>query len=115
MNRDHIDFTKTGKCCLCGEEKQLSEAEIGRFGKYTACRTLICPDCVKLCGAKPGEDGRLFVKNVDGVPAKVAAMSSSFATAASRHMIRTRLRMGVIIRRKKKRSLLAGVWKWQNM
>ena len=25
MNRDHIDFTKTGKCCLCGEEKQLSE------------------------------------------------------------------------------------------
>ena len=84
MNRDHIDFTKTGKCCLCGEEKQLSEAEIGRFGKYTACRTLICPDCVKLCGAKPGEDGRLFVKNVDGVPAKVAAMSSSFATAAKK-------------------------------
>ena len=84
MNRDHIDFTKTGKCCLCGEEKQLSEAEIGRFGQYTACRTLICPDCVKLCGAKPGEDGRLFVKNVDGVPAKVAAMSSSFATAAKK-------------------------------
>lgn len=84
MNRDHIDFTKTGKCCLCGEEKQLSEAEIGRFGKYTACRTLICPDCVKLCGAKPGEDGRLFVQNVDGVPAKVAAMSSSFATAAKK-------------------------------
>ena len=62
----------------------MSEAEIGRFGKYTACRTLICPDCVKLCGAKPGEDGRLFVKNVDGVPAKVAAMSSSFATAAKK-------------------------------
>ena len=52
MNRDHIDFTKTGKCCLCGEEKQLLEAEIGKFGKYTACRTLICPNCLKLCGAK---------------------------------------------------------------
>lgn len=83
MNRDHIDFTKTGKCCLCGEEKQLSEAEIGKFGQYTACRTLMCPKCVKLCGAKT-ENGRLFVEDVDGVPAKVAAMSSGFAAAAKK-------------------------------
>jgi len=84
MNRDHIDFTKTGKCCLCGEEKQLSEAEIGRFGKYTACRTLMCPNCVKLCGAKPRKDGWLFVKNVDGVPAKIAEMSADFEKAAKK-------------------------------
>lgn len=83
MNRDHIDFTKTGKCCLCGEEKQLSEAEIGKFCGYTACKTLICPNCVKLCGAKT-KNGRLFVKSVDDVPAKVAAMSSSFAAAAKK-------------------------------
>lgn len=83
MNRDHIDFTKTGKCCLCGEEKQLSEAEIGKFGGYTACRTLMCPNCVKLCGAKK-KDGRLFVESVDGVPAKVAAKSSRFAAAAKK-------------------------------
>lgn len=83
MNRDHIDFTKTGKCCLCGEEKQLSEAEIGKFGQYTACRTLMCPKCVKLCGAK-AKNGRLFVKDVDGVPAKAAAMSAAFADAAKK-------------------------------
>ena len=81
MNRDHIDFTKTGKCCLCGEEKQLSEAEIGRFGQYTACRTLMCPKCVKLCGAK-AKNGRLFVEDVDDVPAKVARMSADFDKTA---------------------------------
>ena len=81
MNRDHIDFTKTGKCCLCGEEKQLSEAEIGRFGQYTACRTLMCPKCVKLCGAK-AKNGRLFVENVDDVPAKIARMSADFDKTA---------------------------------
>ena len=83
MNRDHIDFTKTGKCCLCGEEKQLSEAEIGRFGGYTACRTLMCQNCAELSGAKE-KDGRLFVKDVDGVPKKVAARSARFAAAAKK-------------------------------
>ena len=33
MNRDKIDFTKTGKCCLCGAEKDecLSPATVEKF------------------------------------------------------------------------------------
>ena len=78
MKRDNIDFTKTGKCCLCGDKKQLSKVEIEKFGDYTACRTLMCQNCIKLCGASK-KNGQLFVKSIDDVPAKVAAISSKFA------------------------------------
>lgn len=85
MNRDHIDFTKTGKCCLCGVDgENLQKAVIGKFGQYMSCHVLMCGNCVKLCGAKPGKDGRLFAKNVDGVPAKVARMSADFEKAAKK-------------------------------
>jgi hypothetical protein len=43
----------------------------------------MCPKCVKLCGAKK-KGSVLFVKDVDGVPAKVAAMSAAFAAAAKK-------------------------------
>ena len=80
MNRDNIDFTGTGICCLCGADgKNLQKAIIGRFEQYTSCHVLMCENCIKLCGAEPGEDGRLFVKNVDGVPAKLACRCPEMA------------------------------------
>ena len=89
MKRDHIDFTKTKTCCLCGRAGNLTSAEIGRFGLYTACKVLICPECVKLCGAEKRKDGALFVKDVDGVPDKVAKMSAEFMEAAKKALSET--------------------------
>lgn len=85
MNRDNIDFTGVGICCLCGAGgKNLQKAVIGKFEQYTSCRVLMCGNCVKLCGAKPGKDGGLFVESVDGVPDKVAKASAEFAEAAKK-------------------------------
>ena len=67
----------------------MTSAEIGRFGLYTACKVLICPECVKLCGAEKRKDGALFVKDVDGVPDKVAKMSAEFMEAAKKALSET--------------------------
>lgn len=89
MNRDKIDFTKTGKCCLCGAGKDegLSSATVEKFslyrgdGKelaYTSCRVLLCRDCAKLLPVKKAKDGSLSVKSVAGVREKVEAALKEF-------------------------------------
>ena len=75
MNRDNIDFTKTGVCCLCGAEHNahFDKAVIRQFGKYTSCRVQICPTCLKLFpGAKRIDNGPWDIASVDDVPAKMA-------------------------------------------
>lgn len=87
MNRDHIDFTKTGKCCLCGAERNVhfDKAVIRQFGKYTSCRVQICPTCLKLFpGAKRINNGPWDIASVDDIPAKMAKKAAEFAAAAKK-------------------------------
>ena len=57
MNRDNIDFTGTGICCLCSADgKNLQKTVIGRFEQYTSCHVLMRENCIKLCGTKFEEE-----------------------------------------------------------
>ena len=87
MNRDHIDFTKTGKCCLCGAEhnEHFDNAIIRQFGKYTSCYVQICQTCLKLFpDAKRIDDGPWDISSVDDIPAKMAKKAEEFSAVAEK-------------------------------
>lgn len=56
MNRDNIDFTQTGKCCICGyevtQDNPCERVLVMDMGLYKNAHVLLCGRCAALVGIK---------------------------------------------------------------